>query len=217
MAAPTQLEIYESLSAPASRKLERCAVAIDKANAKGIELIFEIGKQLQIAHDELANHGDGTFGKWCVERCGMSKRQAYRFLNINEVFGTHKQLVCAGPAQTFDVQALEYLSREVTPEDAIADAIKAAKKGERITLARAKEFVAEYTVDEYAVDEIAADESDDDEPEESEWDWAICEAAIERTTNQFWRTCPASERVTIVNSLRFIANKMEKRINGNAT
>ncbi len=217
MDAPAPITLYESLPATTNRKLERCAVAINKATAKGIELIFEIGQQLRIAHDELANHGDGTFGKWCVERCGMTYRCARQYLDVVEVFGERKQLVCEPGSQSFDAKALYYLSREVTPEDAIEDAIKAAKKGERITLAKAKEFVAEYTVEQSEQDEEEDQDEEADDAEETEWDWGRCQVAIERTAQECWQACPPAERESIPRTLRFIADKLEKRLNGHST
>jgi hypothetical protein len=142
-----QLALYESLPVASSRKIESCAVRIDKAKARGVALIFEIGEQLQIAHDELANHGDGKFGKWCQERCGISKSAAYRYLSVVEVFSRQKQLDGPTVGQSFDAKALYYLSRDTTPEAAIKDALYKAKRGERVTLADAKEIVEGYTID----------------------------------------------------------------------
>lgn len=64
----------------------------------------------------LANHGDGTFGKWCVDRCGITSNTAYNYMRVIEVFETHKQLVCNPGLQTFDAKALYYLSRDTTPD-----------------------------------------------------------------------------------------------------
>ncbi len=75
----------------------------------------------------LANHGDGTFGKWCKERCGIGKSTAYRYLTILDVFGDAKELVCPTGGQTFDAKALEYLANDTTPEEATRDALKLAK------------------------------------------------------------------------------------------
>ncbi len=80
----------------------------------------------------LANHGDGTFGKWCVERCGMTTQTARNYIAVIEVFGAQKQLVCKSLLQSFTAEALYYLSRDTTPEEAIRDALKLAKKGERV-------------------------------------------------------------------------------------
>ncbi len=96
----------------------------------------------------LANHGDGTFGKWCVERCQITRATALNYMRVTEVFGSQKQLNCKSLLQSFTAEALYYLSRDTTPEEATRDALKLAKKGERITLAVAKELAAKYTVGE---------------------------------------------------------------------
>ena len=127
---------HQALTAPVKRKLEACAVAIDKARAKGVALIFEVGRQLQVAHDALANHGDGVFGKWCKERCGMSDRTARNYMGVVEAFGSQKQLDPERLSESFTAESLYYLSRDTTPEEAIKDALKEAKKGQRITLTR---------------------------------------------------------------------------------
>lgn len=80
---------------------------------------------------QLTNHGNGTFGKWCKERLGISKRSAYDHLNACECFGDKD---CPSLGQSFTCEALYLLSRDSTPDDAITDALKAAKKGERTLL-----------------------------------------------------------------------------------
>lgn len=147
------------LPAGENRTLETHAVAIDKCRANGVQLIFEIGEHLQAAHDLLANHGDGMFGKWCVERCGMTDRTARNYINVVEVFGKQKKLVSETGSGTFDAKALYYLSRDTTPDAAIKDALKAAKNGDRVTLADARDIVARYTIDADADGETAPDQA----------------------------------------------------------
>jgi hypothetical protein len=212
-ATATQLALYEEIPKTSANKLERCATAIDRAHAKGIELIFEVGKQLQIAHDELANHGDGCFGKWCKERCGIDRSTAHHYRNVVEVFGKHKELICCPGQQTFDAKSLYYLSRDVTPEEAITDALKAAKKGDRITLGKAKEIVDEYVIDTEQPSEPVVTEVDD-EDESLEWNSLDFDFSIRRETMRWWKACPLEERPTVPDILRRIADKMEERING---
>jgi hypothetical protein len=132
--------LFDDLPKPAVRKLESCAVNIEKLRSKGVELIFAMGRELKIAHDELANHGDGGFGKWCKERCGINRSTAFRYIGVVETFSGE---VCCRLQQTATAEALYLLSRDTTPQDAIDKAIEVAEQGERITLAKAKEIVKE--------------------------------------------------------------------------
>jgi hypothetical protein len=87
----------------------------------------EAGKHLQEAHALLANHGDGTFGKWVETRCGFCYRTARRYMDVAETFG---DVSCDSLSQ-LSAESLYFLSRNTTPEEAIADAIQAAEAGER--------------------------------------------------------------------------------------
>ncbi len=78
----------------------------------------------------------------------MTTQTARNYIAVIEAFGAQKQLYCKSLLQYFTAEALYYLSRDTTPEEAIRDALKLAKKGERVTLAVAKELAAKYTVDE---------------------------------------------------------------------
>lgn len=137
------MPLFDNLPKPTIRKLESCAAKIERLRAKGVELIFAMGRELKIAHDELSNHGDGCFGKWCKERCGISKSTAFDYLNAVDVF---EGRLSAGRTN-FDAKALYLLARDSTPQDAIDKAIEAAEKGERITLAKAKEIVSAVVID----------------------------------------------------------------------
>jgi hypothetical protein len=51
----------------------------------------------------------------------MSVRTAENYLNVVDAFGEQKRLDCERLSQSFTAESLYYLSREVTPEDAIED------------------------------------------------------------------------------------------------
>jgi hypothetical protein len=59
----------------------------------------------------------------------MSKASAYNFLNVVEAFGEQKTLDRPSLGQSFTAESLYYLSREVTPEDAIEDGQVSKNRG----------------------------------------------------------------------------------------
>lgn len=136
--------LFDDLPKPVVRKLESCAVNIEKLRSKGVELIFAMGSELKTAHDELANHGDGCFGKWCKERCGITAQSARNYISVVDAFGDQD---CKSLLQSFTAESLYLLSRDTVPQDAIDKAIQLAEQGERITLAKAKEIRSEYVID----------------------------------------------------------------------
>jgi len=148
------LAFYEDLPKAAVDRLERCAANIDKAVARSVESMLDVGRQLKIAHDELANHGNGTFGKWCKERLGITSRSAERYLGAIEAFG---QKDCDSLSQSFTCESLYLLSRDSTPDDAIDAALKAAESGERINLQKAKAIIAPFTVTSVEDDDFNLD------------------------------------------------------------
>jgi Protein of unknown function (DUF3102) len=125
-------------------ELEACGMAIDKAKAHTVRAIIEIGRQLKIAHDLLANNQNGTFEKWVTERCGFTPRTARNYLSVWEAFGDSKP----ERLSAFTAESLYHLAKDSTPEEAVAEAMKLASKGESINLKRAKEIVGEFTLEE---------------------------------------------------------------------
>lgn len=214
---PMLPDIYGEMEMPKRAMLERCAKSIEKIRSKGVELIFQIGEQLKIAHDELANHGDGTFGKWCKERLGISTSSAHNYLSVVDTFGSQKLLDLPSLGRTFTAESLYYLSRDTTPEEATRDALKVAKKGERVTLQVAKGLAEKYTCDEIEDADTEGDEIEEreDEDDVSTWDIMQCELALTREARQWWSLCPEPERKRLPELLRHIATNLEKRLHGN--
>lgn len=132
------------LSVECQRQLEQVAVEVDNAKKTAVESIFSIGKSLSTAHAILSNHKNGVFGAWVEERFGMSRRSAERYIGVFKAFGS--EIYCDSLSQYITAEALYYLARDATPEDAIEEAVKQAESGERLTLARSKAIVAKYTV-----------------------------------------------------------------------
>jgi hypothetical protein len=198
-----------TVASPPSDVLACCAAAINRAKAKTVEAIFEIGEQLQIAHDELAHHGDGHFGRWARQACGMSRSAAYDAMNVIAVFGAHRSLVCPPGGQTFDVKALAYMSRATTPSPAVMDALQLAAQGERVTLARAKKLVAKYTV-EQATGDFEKQRPTTEAQQEN------FESAVREVANRWWELCSPEERISIPDLLRRVADEMEVRLGANS-
>lgn len=182
---------------PQSKTLDHYAKAIKSAQIKCVESLVAIGLNLQLAHDELASHGDGTFIRWVDDQCGFTRMSAHNYMALAEVFGKRD---CKSLLQTATAEALYYLARNTTPEDAIEDAIKAAEAGERVTLSKAKDIVAEYTVD-------AESSPVDDEPEE--WDLFPCIKKLNGYVLKVYRHWPKEDIAAMVGKLRSVADEIE--------
>lgn len=145
-----------------SERLEQHAIAIDSARVRGHAALIEICANLKAANDALANHGNGGFGKWVESRCGFTIRTANNYLRLVDAFASE---VLESLSRTSTTEALYFLAKETTPEEAIDAAVELAGAGERITLSRAKKIVEELTVDGTAE---VADEPDEDDSAQSD-------------------------------------------------
>ena len=122
--------------------VEAHAQCIDKARLGIVKNVLLIGAELSKAHDKLAHHGNGVFGRWVEERCGISRMSANRYMQVQEAFGKTKE--CNKLLQTFDDSAMYLLAAPSAPKQALDDALGRAKSGEKITHKIAKEIVAEF-------------------------------------------------------------------------
>lgn len=152
--------VVSQLPTDCRKKLDGYAKAIAKAKARGVEALLEIGRQLKLAHLELANRGNGTFGKWVKECCGITHASALNQINAWEAFGEKSS---SNDLKNIQASALYFLARDTTPEEAIEAAVEQAESGERITLKKAKELVArcEKACQETADAPDASDESEE--------------------------------------------------------
>lgn len=71
---------YGEIEPATAEKLKRHATAIRGIQSKAI---YEIGEELQSAHDELADHNGGTFYAWC-ESIGIGRDTVQRILRYHE-------------------------------------------------------------------------------------------------------------------------------------
>jgi predicted transcriptional regulator len=127
------------------RRVEKLAKQIDKAKASHLQSGFLAGDLLGQVQDELSKHGNGTFCEWVESRCGITKKTAYNLIAIAKAFTKE---VRVSLTQTSTAEALYFLARDTTPEEAITEAVERAERGERITLPKAKQIVAEFTGDD---------------------------------------------------------------------
>lgn len=123
------------------KSLEKHAKAIcetiERVRKTTAEGVMKLGAELSAAHAKLSNHGDGTFGKWCQERCGISRMQAQRMMSVHAEFSD-----CNTMLQTSEPTALYLLSAQSCPEEATQEAVERAEKGERITAKLAREIIS---------------------------------------------------------------------------
>ena len=80
-----QLFDYNEVDEPTAERLKRHAAAIRGIQSKAI---YEIGEELQAAHDELADHNGGTFYAWC-ESIGIGRDTVKRILNYHKYVGAN--------------------------------------------------------------------------------------------------------------------------------
>lgn len=161
----TQLvvSVLDGLPADCRREVEGYARCIDKSRAKATAELFAIGEKMQAAQAVLSNHKNGIFGKWVVERCAMSRKTAERYIAAYKAFGNEEYRDSLSQYAT--AEAIYFLSSDTTPEDVIGAVVEEIESGERITLKRAKEIVAEASK---AVAEASADTGDVDDEAESD-------------------------------------------------
>lgn len=76
---------YGEIEPATAEKLKRHAAAIKGIQSKAI---YEIGEELQAAHDELADHNGGTFYAWC-ESIGIGRDTVKRILHYHEYVGAN--------------------------------------------------------------------------------------------------------------------------------
>lgn len=196
---------------PQSKTLDQYAKAINAAKGKSNELMFDVAENLKLAHDELANHKSGSFGAWVKVRCGFTVRTAEKYLRVLKVFGEEYREL---GSQYIDASAMYYLAKDTTPEEALTDAVDAARSGEHVNLNRAKEFAEQYTIDAEATAEAEGDDDSDwdDEPADlaKSWSPAACALAVRPVVAKWAKLCPATDTKDLAQILRDLADQVEK-------
>lgn len=114
---------YAEVAPDVADKLHKHEMTIKGIQSKAI---FEIGAELQAAHDELANFRNGTFYRWC-ESIGINSASAQRMMQYHEFICTNctnKELLESLP------KSLMY---EVTKKSAPAELTQKVLDGEITT------------------------------------------------------------------------------------
>lgn len=149
-----------------SGELRRIESAVRELSTVGMVAAVKQGGLLQAARDALEReNAEECFGAWVDRACDFSRRSAYRYMGLYEVFGE----VDPDVIKQFSLRAMEELSRDVTPEGAIGSALRVAKKGDRVTERAAKAIVERFTLKEakagYAEVYEEIEEEEEYEPE----------------------------------------------------
>ena len=100
-----------------ARKVRAAHKRIQKASQQAVLGVVEMGEQLRIASQLLANHKNGSFGKW-LKSCGIPRSSAHRAIQVFETLGE-----CPTVGQ-LDLSAAYALSASGIPEQAIQEAIE---------------------------------------------------------------------------------------------
>ena len=127
---------YDLLEMKVAEKVRTSADRIRERVKKTVEDIIEVGNDL-LAVKEALDHG--YFSPWLKAEFGWSERTARNFMAVADQFG--KSAIFADlPIQP---SAAYFLAAPSVPDEARQVAVEKAEAGEEITVATAKEIVAE--------------------------------------------------------------------------
>ena len=126
---------YDVLEAKVAEQVRSSADRIRERVKKTVEDIIEVGNDL-LAVKEALEHGQ--FGPWLKAEFGWSERTAQNFMSVAERFKSAK--IADLPIQP---SAAYFLAAPSVPDEARQVAVEKAESGEEITVASAREIVAE--------------------------------------------------------------------------
>ncbi|MBW3598547.1 MAG: DUF3102 domain-containing protein, partial [Planctomycetes bacterium] len=108
-----------------------------KLTAQGV---IDQGREFTAAHEKLANHGDGLWGKWVKEECKLTREAARQRMRAFEVFGELDcQIICQfHPTAMYDLAGLGRPIRRARER-----CIELAKAGRKVTAKKAKQLIQE--------------------------------------------------------------------------
>lgn len=205
---------YGDMPAEDAKALERHAESVlkitERQRRSGVENALKLGEELKAAQDRLSNHGNGTFGKWCKERLGMSRDTAYRLITIHERV---PEKDCCIVQQSFDLTALYKLLADTAPEEAYRDALKLAKKGTPVRAKDAKEIIAKYVVEADDSDPVPDSESES-EAEADPFQPADFVMETRKYVRGWVNRCPPDDLHFVIEALRDLAEQLERKTNG---
>jgi len=126
---------YDLMEAKVAEQVRSSADRIRERVKKTVEDIIEVGNDL-LAVKEALDHGQ--FGPWLKAEFGWSERSAQNFMSVAERFKSAK--IADLPIQP---SAAYFLAAPSVPDEARQVAVEKAEAGEEITVATAREIVAE--------------------------------------------------------------------------
>jgi gas vesicle protein len=126
---------YDLLETKVGEKVRSSADRIRERVKKTVEDIIEVGNDL-LAVKEALDHGQ--FGPWLKAEFGWSERTAQNFMSVAERFQSAK--FAELPIQP---SAAYLLAAPAVPDEARQVAVEKAEAGKEITVATAREIVAE--------------------------------------------------------------------------
>jgi hypothetical protein len=127
---------YSPLEAQVAEKVRSSAEAIRQQVRNTLESAIKIGRELLSVKEALPH---SQFPPWLKAEFGWSERTAQNFMAVAEQFGKSAVIADLPIAPT----AAYLLAAHAVPDEAREVAIEKAKAGEQITVAAAKEIVAE--------------------------------------------------------------------------
>lgn len=128
---------YAELTAEEAGKVRSCADRIRRRIRTTMEGIIEIGMDLLKVKAVIPH---GQFGAWLRAEFGWSVRSATNFMSVAEQFGPKSAMIAELRIQP---TAAYLLAGPSVPQEARDAAIRRAEAGETITVAVAKDIVAE--------------------------------------------------------------------------
>lgn len=196
-----QHEITPADAKPLEKHAKVITETQDRVRRTTAEGVLKIGAELAAARDRLANHGNGTFGKWCKERCGITPRTAQYAIAAAQQFKD-----CETISQ-FDATALYLLSAESCPDEATQEALERAEAGEAITTKVAKRIIKDKSpeTDDEQEDEVGEDDLSD----ALEWSPVNCLTSIRHEVKRWLQVCPKNDIAFIRRTLSDIAAQIE--------
>jgi hypothetical protein len=138
---PTQSEFdYDGhgISKTTAKKLEARAKKIEAAGETLRRTWMDLAEHIAEAQSLLSNNGNGTFGVWCSERLGITRRHANRLAAIHERFGKIGTHVSQSSPP---LRALTPLASEDAPQDVVDEVVEYIKTGGQLSERVAKSAI----------------------------------------------------------------------------
>ncbi len=127
---------YAALDADTARQVRVRDQRIRQRVRQTLEVLIAIGNDL-IAVKQVLPHG--CFLSWLRTEVGWAERTARNFMIVAQRFGAKSAIIAD---LTIDPTAAYLLARPSVPEEAVTAAVRRAEKGERVTVAVAREILS---------------------------------------------------------------------------